>query len=344
MKQSLSLKIILIIILFSLGLFTFISLDNIYSRRKDLMPLFIKRAQPTAYSIEASIGDENKLRDKNNLFSLIQKNMWLDQDIVNININLADGNNLITYISNNPQAVNSLADSKNIQSFHNDIFINEESVVNNSDVLRAIAPIHVSGKILGTIQIDLDLKEINATIYKTIIEAMLVYIIVFVIFILTIFLVLKLIIINPIGDINRAVAAIKNRDFKYKIKVRSKDEIGLLGEAFNIMATDLEKSHLELENYNQKLKQQVVDQTKNLEVAKNKLETINLDLEQKIKTRTAELEKLKSSQEELIKQRTSELDQKIKEMEKLNKFMINRENKMIELKKQLQELKNTDKA
>lgn len=339
LHQKLSFKIIGIIILFSLALFVFLAADNIYSRKKDIMPLFVERAKATAYSIEASIRNEQELRDKSRLLSLIQKNMWLDSDIVDININIKQGDDLLTYVSNNPEKINQISDDDNLNSFNNDIFINKNFQNKTAENMKVVAPIHLSGKLVGTIQIDFDLSDINNTISQAIRGEVLGYSVIFLVFILVMFFIFKLIVIKPIVDISNGVNAIKGLNFDYKIKVKSKDEIGNLAEAFNTMAGDLKNSRLELENYNTKLKQQVEEQTKDLEAAKNKLETINLDLEQKVKVRTAELENLQANQEELIKRRTMELNQKVDELEKLNKFMINRENKMIELKKEIEELK-----
>lgn len=341
MKSRLSFKIIGIIIIFSVGLYLFISVNNIYNRKKDVMPLFIERAKATAYSIEASIRNEQELKDKERLLALIQKNIWLDSDIIDINVNINQGGELITYVSNDPEQMNQKPDGDNTRSFQEDIFVNQTTGSNSNETLKAVAPIHISGKIVGTIQIIFDLSDINETINQALRKEAVNYGIIFTIFIIVIFFVFRLIVIKPIIDIDKGINEIKNLNFDYQIKVGSDDEIGNLANAFNMMAMDLKKSRVELENYNSKLKQQVEEQTKDLEAAKNKLETINMDLEEKVKTRTAELEKLKTNQEALIEQRTNELNQKVNELEKLNKFMINRENKMIELKKEIEQLKGT---
>ena len=344
MNRKLSFKIIGIIILFSLGLFAFISIENIYSRKKDIMPLFVDRAKATAYSMEASIRNERELKDRERLLSLIQKNIWLDSDINNIDINIKEGDTLLTYVSNDPEKINQKSDGDNSKSFNDDTFFSQIIKNNGTESMRVIAPIHISGKLVGTIQIEFDLSENNEAINQSIRTEIAISAAIFLIFILIMIFILRLIVINPITKINEGVDAVKNLNFDYQIKIKSKDQIGNLAEAFNLMAIDLKKSRAELQGYNQKLEEQVKAQTKDLEAAKNKLETINLDLEEKVKVRTAELENLKTNQEELIKQRTIELNQKVDELEKLNKFMINRENKMIELKREIEGLKKTGNA
>jgi len=344
MNLKLSLKITGILILFSLGLFIFISFDDIYSRKSNIMPLFIQRAKAIAYSMEASIRNEEELKDKERLLSLIQKNMWLDSDIINIDINIIQGGELTTYISDTPEKMSRSADADNINSFNNDIFISQDKINNTTEVVKVVAPIHISGKIVGTVQIDLDFALTNKMINETIKEEVLGYGAIFTVFIIIMFFIFRLIVINPIKAVDSGVDAVRKSNFDYKIKVTAKDEIGHLAQAFNEMAQDLKKSRAELEDYNKKLAKQVDEQTKDLGQAKKQLETINLDLEEKVKVRTAELEKLKKNQENLIVQRTTELDQRVAELERLNKFMINRENKMIELKKEIENLKNDQPA
>ncbi len=74
--------------------------------------------------------------------------------------------------------------------------------------------------------------------------------------------------------------------------------------------------------------------------AQERTEQVNIALEEKVKERTKDLEIMAKNLEEEVGQRTQELEKKLKELEKTNKLMIGREIKMIELKKEIKELKN----
>ena len=89
-----------------------------------------------------------------------------------------------------------------------------------------------------------------------------------------------------------------------------------------------------LQNSKTELEDKVVQRTQELKVA-------NVGLEQGVKERTAELEKLKDSLESTIEQRTTEVREKLAEVERLNQVMINRELKMVQLKKEIANLKGS---
>lgn len=70
------------------------------------------------------------------------------------------------------------------------------------------------------------------------------------------------------------------------------------------------------------------------------LSTTFNEMGEKLENRTAELLLAKQNLEADVKRRTEELEQKITELEKFNKFVIGRELKMVELKKELRALKS----
>lgn len=146
---------------------------------------------------------------------------------------------------------------------------------------------------------------------------------------LTILLVNK--ITKPIKLVIDGAKALSNGNLDYRINtLNSHDELGQLARVFNHMATELRLSYGSLQR-------KIAERTKELEQAKKQLETVNISLEDKVKERTKDLENLKMSLEKTVEDRTAELHQKLQEVERMNKVMIGRELKMIELKKQIKE-------
>ena len=85
-----------------------------------------------------------------------------------------------------------------------------------------------------------------------------------------------------------------------------------------------------------KAQEEVNEAFQEVEEAKNVLEV-------RVAARTRELEALTGNLEEQVKERTKELEKKIKELEKVNRLMVGREMKMIELKKEIKKSKGKKK-
>ncbi len=114
---------------------------------------------------------------------------------------------------------------------------------------------------------------------------------------------------NPIIALTSMVSRIASGDLSVRMKVSSRDEIGRLGLGFNQMV-------------------------ETLATQKDELEKRAVLLGEKIK----ELEQLKGQLEVMVVSRTKELGDKVAQLEQLNKFMINRELRMISLKEQIKKL------
>ena len=337
--KRLTAKILAIVALFSIVLFLFRSINSIYSRRARVMPFFVERAKATAYSLEASIGDEQELQDQARLLAIVQKNMWLDPDIISIDINTFQDNGLATYVSNHQGHVGRPASQANQDAVADDMFASQAGQSGDTEILTVVSPIHISGKISGTIQIDFDLSTVSDKVRETLVQEISYYVLGFLVFIAVLFIFFHVIVVKPILEVSRGVQEITGLNFDYKIKARFKDEIGDLASAFNKMGDEIKESKEQLSRYNETLKKDVAAKTKDLEKARDELKNINVDLEQKVRERTTKLEELKASQEKVIADRTAELSLKIAELEKTNKIMVDREVKMVELKDEIKRLK-----
>ena len=112
----------------------------------------------------------------------------------------------------------------------------------------------------------------------------------------------------------KGVKAVKEGNFSYRIQVRTKDEFGILAQAFNRM-------------------------TENLERSRTVLEEAKAVLEIKAEARTKELGELAESLNEQVKERTKDLQERINELERFHRLTVGRELKMTELKKEIKRLK-----
>ncbi|OGZ18992.1 MAG: hypothetical protein A2175_01545 [Candidatus Nealsonbacteria bacterium RBG_13_42_11] len=115
---------------------------------------------------------------------------------------------------------------------------------------------------------------------------------------------------------------ISNGDFSFEVKIPKKeDEFTPLVITLSMLLEDLR--FLDKENKNK---------TEELEAAKR-------DLENKVAERTKELIETNRNLEQKIKERTKDLEQKVWQLEGFQKITVDRELKMIELKKETEKIK-----
>ena len=79
--------------------------------------------------------------------------------------------------------------------------------------------------------------------------------------------------------------------------------------------------------------------TMELEKTKEALEEVKTILEVKVKARTHELEELAAKREEIVEEKTRELREKVEELERFHRLAVGRELKMMELKAEMEKLK-----
>ncbi len=124
-------------------------------------------------------------------------------------------------------------------------------------------------------------------------------------------------IIEPIDKLYKGAKIIASGDLEHRVDIKSGDEIEELAKGFN-------------------------DMVDGLKVSQAALEEERALLEIKVGARTRELEEFAESLEGKIKERTKELEKKLVELESFRKLTIDRELKMILLKKEIKKLKERD--
>ncbi len=76
---------------------------------------------------------------------------------------------------------------------------------------------------------------------------------------------------RPVHDLVAGTMRLASGNLGHRIQVRSRDELGVLAESFNLMAEDLEKTHRELTQWADTLEERVREKTAELEAAQKGL-------------------------------------------------------------------------
>jgi len=85
------------------------------------------------------------------------------------------------------------------------------------------------------------------------------------------FIVLNRQLVLPIQKLLKAAAYITSGNYKERVRIESKNEIGILANKFNSMALSLEQKEEQLKNLNVRLEKKVIERTKSLQYALDRL-------------------------------------------------------------------------
>ncbi len=257
MRPSLSFKIIGVVLLISLFFFPPLAYINITNSREFLEASYLEKAKTIARSLDANIRSREELRDESRLLANIQKSIWLDPDIIGIDINLPDQDSLITFVSSKNERIGSFADVDNLDSYKKDILVSKIVTRDDQRYLKIVTPIHIAKQQVGTYQIELTLEHVDNQIKTAIKVSALSYLVTIFLFVLFLFWLIRLILIRPVKAMNRGVTTIAKGDLNYRVNIESSDEIGQLAAAFNQMTGDLKESRRSLEERRITLEQEV---------------------------------------------------------------------------------------
>jgi methyl-accepting chemotaxis protein len=261
--------------------------------------------------------DQNFLLLKEQLQSKLAKN----SDIINVSLVSVNGRILFDsqeltsgrYTSDKIRALDdpeSLRLLKNIESSY------RETTLNGRKIAEIFVPIkEVSGSPVFIMRYVLSFDSFNQKMMVIYRQAALSFLIVFMlVFLLSIPLYLN--ISKPIIKLNALTKKISEGDFSVKADLgTSKDELGVLAKNFNVMVDELRSSKEKTTDYSKKLEKEVGEKA-------SKIEEERLSFAKEL---------------EYHKKEIAALEKKNQELEKLNQFMVDRELKMVELKKKLGE-------
>lgn len=162
--------------------------------------------------------------------------------------------------------------------------------------------------------VETDLSLLKQEAFKVVLFQVIIAIVLFVVIYLVLFIILERSIFSPLSRLRETIAMIQRGDEKATVDIKADNEIGDVSKSFNEMIKELRESHIALQE------------------AKTTLEI-------RVRARTKEIEEVAKSLDHKVKERTKELQEKLRELERFHRLAVGRELKMIELKKEIKELK-----
>lgn len=211
-------------------------------------------------------------------------------------------------------SVRNISDPNSLEMLKNSDISFREIVYEGDSALEIFMPIsELSGNHVFLMRYIVSYQSFKDQLFIIYRQIILAFLLVF-IFVILFSIPFYLSITKPIIKLSSLTKKISQGDLAAKIELGSnKDEIGVLAKNFNVMVDELRLSKEKASDYNKQLEKEKSEV----------LEKFNAEKEAFIKEREDNTKKIAA------------LEAKNLELEKLNKFMVDRELKMVELKKKL---------
>ena len=255
--SSLLSKVLTVVVLLSAALFTPLALERVWRTRALLENTQIEQAQTIARILDASIETEASLLDEVSVLATIQKTMWLEPDVLAIDINFRRQGQLVTIAADQVDRVESLASTDNDEAFETNSIVHR--IIDDGDrrMLRVVTPIHIARSIVGTYQLDLTMDEVDDQIAAVKRAAFLGYAALTILFSALLMWFQRRVVLRPVTQLTEGVRAIRAGDLSRRVQSHSSDELGELATSYNRMTEDLEMSQTGLIEANARLEEEI---------------------------------------------------------------------------------------
>jgi len=127
--------------------------------------------------------------------------------------------------------------------------------------IRSVAPIMQGSRIVGAIDLELSIRDINSTLHAIDERILIIMSVKLIVLAAILFFLLRGTILNRLERLRKVTRTLATGRYDTRVNDRQNDEIGALAEAFNTMAADLERYQGEVEEHNRILRLRVQEAT-----------------------------------------------------------------------------------
>lgn len=245
---SIQIKIMGIVV----GLVVLLGLGATYELRSRIAGVLERELEERAVSIARDLGARSSdlilTNDTFSLYELAWDTLENNRDVRYVLVLGADGHPLAQTLG--PRLPAGLVEANGVgpqDRFHLEILSTEEGLIR--DVAVPIFDGHA-----GTARVGLSDRRLNQEMERATSELLLMTLAVSLVGLVVAYL-LTLILTRPISELVRVVRGVERGDLETRVQPRTRDEIGVLGHAFNAMGESLARSRIQTEEYNRRLLQ-----------------------------------------------------------------------------------------
>ncbi len=219
---------------------------NYHFVSNQMIKAYRMKAKTIGSYLDSSIRNYDDFRDSNGIFTMFQKSIWLDTDLLNVSLYRAEGGNAIGVVSSQGVIKGNIGDAQHLLAFNENRIIMNELHNEDGDLIRVFTPIHIARRQVGSFQFDITLENLYR-VQRNMLLAMITANLLLVLLITGIlFLYLRRHVIKPLYLLSDAAGKIAGGDLDTQVSIQSADEFGQLGQDFNNMAQNLARQHDQL--------------------------------------------------------------------------------------------------
>jgi len=236
---------------------------DIEGEKENILEAQYDKADALIYAFNKSIRSLNdSLESQNYSNNVIKEFISWNENILEMNVNILDGDSLKVFASSDNTSVNTSSNSYVIHGNNYSRLCYEENNTyyipqHNGEkihILIVLSPIIRNGETIGSFEIIVSMNDAYEYLdtytenrVKNIVlnSAVILFILLFGILFL-----LRKSIVKPIITFRNTANVIGKGDLDTRVNIKSKDELGDLADAFNQMAKDLKESRDKIQEYN----------------------------------------------------------------------------------------------
>lgn len=206
-----------------------------------------ERGRAVVQLLDATMVDPRLLQDREKLFNQLQRFLWLNHDLMRIEVAVPSKTGLQVFVSTEAGRAARPAEPLNNLAYRDDQVLHH---INSSSTPRRalfVSPIHLSRGVAGTVSVELSMVALDQALASE--RRWWVWGVVLLMIALSgaLCLTVRHVILSPLQKFSRAVDALARRDGECELQIESSDELGKLSAAFNHMARDIREAEAQAE-------------------------------------------------------------------------------------------------
>ncbi len=223
--------------------------------RDRLEGIHLERATQAGRAVDASIRTVDEWQDTDLLHATIQKMMWLDPEIVGIDVHVPHKGGLLTIASDDIDRVGQPGNCLCRLVRELDDVRHEFVEAIDGRNIRVVAPVHIAREVVGTVAIESTLERVAAEIRRDVRNRTMVFLLSIAVFSLLIDQILRTFVLRPVRGLAYGMEHVARGELDTQVDVAGPDELGRLGRSFNAMIRDLRQAQDELTEANAQLEE-----------------------------------------------------------------------------------------